>query len=151
VRAGRLGTWSATWSSGYRRSSPGRDWTWPRATSVDDDPAAAWGELAAALQAALDDPAVAGQEFDAGPPGRLTVEAAVGMLVTADVLIHTWDLARAGGRSVTLDPPTVAELEAGMEPLDEMLRASGHYGPRVPIAADAPAQDRLLAFMGRVP
>ena len=35
--------------------------------------------------------------------------------------------------------------------MDEMLRSSGHYGPKVAVSADAPAQDQLLAFTGRDP
>jgi hypothetical protein len=38
-----------------------------------------------------------------------------------------------------------------MEPLDEMLRASGQYGPKVEVAADASAVDRLMGFIGRDP
>ena len=38
-----------------------------------------------------------------------------------------------------------------MLPMDEVLRQSGHYGPRVEVPADADAQTRLLAFMGRRP
>ncbi len=33
------------------------------------------------------------REFDVGPPGVMTVEQAIGMLVVGDVLVHTWDLA----------------------------------------------------------
>ena len=40
---------------------------------------------------------------------------------------------------------------AGMQPLDEVLRASGQYGPKVPVPADAPAQDQLMGFIGRDP
>jgi hypothetical protein len=39
----------------------------------------------------------------------------------------------------------------GMAPMDEVLRASGHYGPRVAVPDDADAQTRLLAFIGRQP
>jgi hypothetical protein len=38
-----------------------------------------------------------------------------------------------------------------MEPYDEMLRASGQYGPRVEVPAGADEQTRLIAFMGRLP
>jgi hypothetical protein len=38
-----------------------------------------------------------------------------------------------------------------MEPIDDLLRASGQYGARVPVAADAPVQDRLIGFIGRDP
>ena len=42
---------------------------------VEDDPVAAWEALADGFQAMLDNPAVAAVEFDAGPPGRLSVES----------------------------------------------------------------------------
>lgn len=38
-----------------------------------------------------------------------------------------------------------------MEPLDDMLRASGHYGPRVTVADDTDDQTALIAFTGRHP
>lgn len=115
------------------------------------DPVAAWATFVDTLQSALDDPEVAGRRFDAGPPGELTVEAAIDMLVTGDVLVHTWDLARATGLDERLDEQVAAEMLAGMEPMDEMLRGSGHYGPKIEVPADADVQTRLLAFTGRRP
>jgi hypothetical protein len=38
-----------------------------------------------------------------------------------------------------------------MQPLDELLRTSGQYGPRVPVPEHARAQDQLVAFIGRDP
>jgi len=35
--------------------------------------------------------------------------------------------------------------------MDEALRRSGHYGPRVAVLDDADAQTRLLGFIGRTP
>lgn len=123
----------------------------PASTSVDDDPDRAWQGLAATLQAALDDPEVAARRFDAGPPGELSIEAAIGMLVTGDVLIHTWDLATATGLDDRLDAIAVSETLAGMVPLDEALRSSGHCGPRVAVGDDADDQTKLIAFTGRRP
>ena len=75
------------------------------------------------------------------------------MTCTPDVLIHTWDLARAAGLDERLDPDEVHRMLAGIETMppevDEAMRGSGHYGPRVEVAADADEQTRLLAFMGR--
>jgi uncharacterized protein (TIGR03086 family) len=119
--------------------------------SVDTDPAAAWASLVARLQTCLDDPDVACREFDAGPPGRLTVERAIDMLVTGDVLIHTWDLARAAGLDERLDAVFVHTMFEGMQPFDDILRASGHYGPKVAAPEGADEQTRLLAFTGRNP
>ena len=38
-----------------------------------------------------------------------------------------------------------------MEPRDQVLRASGQYGPRVEVPVDADAQTKLIAFVGRQP
>jgi uncharacterized protein (TIGR03086 family) len=121
--------------------------------SVDEDPAGAWAAVRDAIQAGLDDPAVAGRVEDCGPPGRLSFEAAVDMTGTPDVLIHTWDLATAAGITADLDADEVERMAAGIAQLppqvDEAMRASGHYGPRVAVPADADALTRVLAFNGR--
>jgi uncharacterized protein (TIGR03086 family) len=121
--------------------------------SVDTDPAAAWAVVCGAIQRALDDPSIAARVEDCGPPGRLSLEAAVDMTCTPDVLIHTWDLARATGLGDRLDPDEVHRQLAAVESMpaevDEAMRNSGHYGPRVAVAGDADEQTRLLAFMGR--
>lgn len=121
--------------------------------AVDDDPAGAWAAVRDAIQAALDDPAVAGRVADCGPPGRLSFEAAVDMTCTPDVLIHTWDLAVAVGVPPVLDPDEVARQAAGvamMPPeMDAAMRASGHFGARVEVPSDADDLTRLLAFYGR--
>ena len=45
----------------------------------------------------------------------------------------------------------MAALYEGMLPLDDMLRQSGQYGPRVEVPDDADVQTKLLAFIGRQP
>ncbi len=45
--------------------------------------------------------------------------------------MHTWDLARATGQDERLDPDFCAHLLSGMEQMEEVLRSSGQYGPRV--------------------
>lgn len=117
---------------------------------IADDPAGAWHAHAAAVQALLDGPDAAGK-FTHPQIGTLPVAAAIDQFYTTDVFLHTWDLARATGQDDRLDPTTCAELLAGMEPWDEVLRQSGQYGPKVPVPDDASAQDRLLGFIGRDP
>jgi uncharacterized protein (TIGR03086 family) len=117
---------------------------------VADHPAEAWARLDASLQAALDDPEVATREIDTGM-GTETVEHAIDGFCTGDVLLHTWDLARATGLDETLDPDQVHRMLAEMEPLDAALRNSGQYGPRVDVPAEADEQTRLIAFLGRQP
>jgi uncharacterized protein (TIGR03086 family) len=118
--------------------------------SVDDDPVGAWFALDSTLQVAVNDPAVVDAVRDTRM-GKATFGATLDQIVTPDILIHTWDLARATGLDETLDPVEVHRMAEGMEPLDEMLRTSGHYGPRVAAAEDADEQTRLLAFLGRRP
>ncbi|MBX3285541.1 MAG: TIGR03086 family protein [Actinobacteria bacterium] len=119
--------------------------------SVDDDPAGAWAAVRDRLQAALDDPATATKEAD-GPMGRASFEQTFSMIALSDVLIHTWDLARATGQDEALDASEVAGMVAGLaDAPEEAMRASGHFGPRVAVGPDASPQDQLLAFMGRQP
>jgi hypothetical protein len=61
------------------------------------------------------------------------------------------DLARATGLDERLDPDAVARMLDGIEPMDEALRSSGHYGPKVEVPEGADEQTRLLAFLGRTP
>lgn len=124
--------------------------TFPTGPTVDDDPVGAWATLHDSIRDALADPAVAAREFD-GPPGRMSIEQSIDMIVTGDILMHTWDLARATGLDETLDPVEVHHLFEGMVPYDEMLRGSGHYGPRVTVPDDADEQTKLIAFIGRDP
>jgi uncharacterized protein (TIGR03086 family) len=125
--------------------------TLPAGPSVDDDPRGAWRAQTDAVQALLDDPATAERVYDLPHIGRMPLGQAVAMIYTADVFMHRWDLARATGQDETLDPDKCAEMLAGMLPLDEVLRQSGQYGPRVAVPDDADVQTQLLAFIGRTP
>jgi uncharacterized protein (TIGR03086 family) len=123
----------------------------PPLPSVDDDPGAAWETLRRALQSVLDDPSESEREI-AGPMGPTTVAGAIDQFILGDVLVHTWDLARATGLDETLDPDEVQRMLAGMESVpEEVLVGSGHYGPRVAVPHDADAQTRLIAITGRQP
>jgi uncharacterized protein (TIGR03086 family) len=125
--------------------------TLPAGPSVDDDPVGAWRNQTDAVQALLDDPAAAEREHDLPHIGTMSLGQAVDMIYTSDVFLHRWDLARATGQDETLDPDKCASMLEGMLPMDEALRQSGQYGPRVDVPADADAQTRLLAFTGRTP
>jgi uncharacterized protein (TIGR03086 family) len=118
--------------------------------SVDEDPVAAWSALDAGLRSMLADRAVATREFDS-PMGRMTIEDGINTFCTGDVLVHTWDLARATGLDETLDAGEVHALFVSMEPADEALRSSGHFGPKVAVPDDADEQTKLIAFTGRRP
>lgn len=103
-----------------------------------------------AIQVVLADPVASAREFDSRA-GRMSVEQSIAMIVTGDVLIHTWDLARATGIDETLDPVEVHRMFEGAQPFDEILRSSGQFGARVTVPDSADEQTKLLAFMGRQP
>jgi uncharacterized protein (TIGR03086 family) len=118
---------------------------------VDDDPVVAWDAFAASVQALLDDPATGGRSFSNPHTGDLPLTRAVSQFFTADVFLHTWDLAVATGQDATLDPGRCLVMLEGMAPVEELMRASGQYGARVPVPDDADPQTRLLGFIGRDP
>lgn len=123
----------------------------PYGPPVDGDPAAAWQVHSDGVQAVLDDPETAGRELTNPHIGAMPVATAIDRFYTADVFMHTWDLARATGQDARLDPDFCAELLGGMEQIEDVMRASGQYGPRVEVPAGADVQTRLLGFIGRDP
>ena len=114
---------------------------------VADD--ADWATVRAALDAALADPAnLAGEAEQMGGMPK----AAVAGLVTTDLLVHSWDLARAIGADETLPEEAAASTMMGLQRMpEEMLRGERMFGPAVEVAEDASAQDKLIGFVGRQP
>ncbi len=123
----------------------------PRGPGADDAPVATWQVHSDAVQALLDDPATAGRVLSNPHIGDVPLDRAIDQFYTADVFMHTWDLARATGQDDRLDPDFCAGMLAGMEPMEDVMRSSGQYGARVPVPEDADAQTRLLGFIGRNP
>jgi len=123
----------------------------PEGPSVDDDPVGAWTALSSGIQDLLDDPSTSAPVITHPHVGAHRLDEAVATFFLGDILIHTWDLARAGGLDETLDPEVVHDMLVAMEPLDDVLRSSGQYGARVAVAVDANEQTRLIAFSGRQP
>jgi uncharacterized protein (TIGR03086 family) len=66
-----------------------------------------------------------------------------------DVLIHGWDVATSTGQDTTLDPDLVEACFAVIEPQMDMLAASGMFGDRIDVPADAGRQAQLLGLLGR--
>jgi len=137
------------WFPGFLASGAGI--TLPQGPDVDDDPVQAWRTMSDGVQAVLDDPASADRTLVNPHIGEVALPRAVAQFFTADVFMHTWDLARATGQDETLDPERCTVMLEGMEPLDDVLRSSGQYGPKVEVPADADVQTRMLAFIGRDP
>jgi uncharacterized protein (TIGR03086 family) len=83
--------------------------------------------------------------------GEMPLADALDRFYVADVVMHTWDLARASGQDDRLDPDFCEQAVTGMEPMADVLVASGQFGPRVPVPHDADAQTRLIGLIGRRP
>ncbi|MCU1487185.1 MAG: hypothetical protein JWN67_3931 [Actinomycetia bacterium] len=137
------------WFPAFLTSASGP--TLPVGPAVEDDPVGAWTAMSDGVQALLDDDAVSATEINHPYAGAHRLDDAIATFLLGDVAIHTWDIARAAGLDERLDPEVVHDMLIGMEPLDDVLRASGQYGPRVEVPPDADEQTRLLAFTGRQP
>jgi uncharacterized protein (TIGR03086 family) len=118
--------------------------------TADEDPLRAWAYVRDAMQAALDDPEIAGREHE-GMFGRSRWDASVDRFINTDVLIHTWDLARALGVDDRLDADEVKVAFETARGYGDAARNPQTFGPEVPAPPGADEQDRLLAFVGRDP
>lgn len=119
--------------------------------SVDEDPVGAWRALDVQVQALLDDPATAEVTLAIPYADPMPLPPGIVQFFSGDVFMHAWDLARATDQDATLDPARCAEMLAGMEPIEELMRSSGQFGARVEVPEDADPQTRLLGFIGRDP
>ena len=117
--------------------------------SVDDDPLGAWSAVRDQMQADLDDPASAAEEYD-GRFGRSSFAAAVDGFVCFDLVVHGWDLARATGQDDTIDPRRGRADPAMVTAMGDDAGERCHPAARRP-AARRLAQDRLLCALGRRP
>lgn len=66
-----------------------------------------------------------------------------------DIVIHTWDLARAAGGDEVLPAHLVTAATAALARLPQSIRERGLYDDVLEVPADATDQDRLLALAGR--
>jgi hypothetical protein len=115
---------------------------------VRADPVAAWTGHSAAVQALF---AEGDRCFVHPYTEEHPLSEVLDKFYTADVFMHTWVLARAAGIEPDLDPGRCTELLHSMEPIEEVLRSSGEYGPPVEIDAAASPQNKLIAFINRDP
>ena len=70
-----------------------------------------------------------------------------------DLTVHAWDLARAIGQDLSLDPDLVAVVWGNVEPMLGFIATTGVFGagPSGTVPDDAPLERRLLDAMGRRP
>ncbi|TWF77452.1 uncharacterized protein (TIGR03086 family) [Pseudonocardia hierapolitana] len=125
------------------------------------DPVTDFRAARAVVEEVLADPELSGQEADT-PTGRMTVAEQIDRVVSDDLVLHGWDLARATGQDEVMDPADVERLWASTSAIPpevmESYRTPGAFGPdvevfgpEVAVPEDAPLQDRLLGLIGRNP
>jgi uncharacterized protein (TIGR03086 family) len=113
------------------------------------DPKATWMAVRDDAMTVLRKPGVLEQTMP-GRGGEVPVEMSVGIRL-GDLIVHTWDLARATGGDERLDADTAAIVLERLKPNDEILRSSGTFGPKVDPPQGADAAVELLCFTGRRP
>lgn len=119
----------------------------------DADPRVRWPPVRDAVQAVLDDPALAGQEYD-GYFGRTSIGASLDRFYASDLTVHRWDVARGAGLTplATIDDAEIAMLRDELGGIDEaIMRSPGLFDAPVAVADDASPTDRLVAWLGRDP
>lgn len=139
----------AAWAQVFAAGSSERPFEGdPLAPPTVADPAAAFRSAAAEIvqgwrEHGLDREVRA---FTGTSPGEMVFN-----MTLMEYLMHGWDLATATGQVLEYTEPEAEEALRRAEAtlLDEYRGAA--FGPRVPIAADAPALDRFVAFLGRDP
>jgi uncharacterized protein (TIGR03086 family) len=115
-----------------------------------DDPLAAFQAARADVEEVLDDPALAGTEYD-GQFGTTKVENTIDQFMAFDLVVHGWDLARATGHDETIAPAEVDRTWEMAQGMGENMRKYGVTGPEVDVPDGASKQDRLLGLLGREP
>ena len=133
------------------------DRTLSPAPSLDEDPVASFRAARADVEAILADPALAATEC-ATPMGTMSLAEHIDGVVSEDMVLHGWDLARATGQDDTIDPVELDRLWPGVQQIPDEMRIPEHFGPgivvfgpAVPVPDDAPIQDRVLGLLGRDP
>ena len=132
-------TWSTTYADRVGLSAPSEHSDGHRSDDGTGHPAAQrLRELAAVM--------VTGYRSDSDGSRGLPLG-----IVLLDYLGHTWDLAVATGQELRVPDSAVDRaLEAGRTMLTPESRGDS-FAPEVPVADDATALERLVAFLGRDP
>jgi uncharacterized protein (TIGR03086 family) len=120
----------------------------PKPVGAEEDVRRAWEDAFAAVDEITGDPETVAKEID-GPFGRMPLGEIIGRFVTMDLLVHTWDLARAVGADDELDEESVRRAYEVLKPMDAMIRQPNAFGPKLEPPPGADLQTEFLSFVGR--
>ncbi len=116
---------------------------------------AIWSTEIGAATVAWSDPESLTRQIEL--PWATMAGAEVLTMYLSELVVHTWDLARATGQTVAFDPAAVeTSLVFMRQALPAEIRSTDGadevpFAPVVDIAADAPLLDQLVAWTGRHP
>ena len=99
--------------------------------------------------AAWADPAA--WERDLNVMGTPTPAADVASLLLAELVLHGWDLAAGTGQSYTVGDKAAKAALTAVAANAELFRQYKGFAEPVPVVADAPVLERVLALSGRDP
>lgn len=120
------------------------------APSDVSDPAAAFGAQTVAVQALLDGPD-ASRVLTTQMFGEIPLDALINQFYTADIFMHSWDLARSNGITPDLDPGFAKGLREGLASMGPMLTESGQFGTPIEVPEGTDEVVALMAFIHRDP
>lgn len=116
---------------------------------LGDHPAVSWDRAASAAKAAFGEPGAldrtARLSYGDTPAGAYCAQ------LTADVVVHAWDLSRGIGADETLPADLVESTANEVSPYAAGLAKSGLFASPVEPPPGADAQAKLLCLLGRRP
>ncbi|MFJ8692960.1 TIGR03086 family metal-binding protein [Streptomyces roseolilacinus] len=116
---------------------------------LGDDPVAAWDRAAAAARDAFREEGALDRTVSLSSGD--TAATAYCSQMTADAVVHSWDLSRAIGAEERIPPALVDFALQEFAPYADSLSSSGLFADPVPPAPGADAQTKLLNALGRRP
>jgi uncharacterized protein (TIGR03086 family) len=114
---------------------------------LGNNPLSAWRGTALAAIRAFSGPGVLEKRY-AHPVGHITGRRIIGFRIS-DSLVHAWDIARARGDDLLLDPEIAEYCIDFWQPMAAGLPASGFFAAALAPPADADPGRRLLSLLGR--
>ena len=118
------------------------------ATDLDHAPAD-FDHYAGAVQSKLAEPKVLGSTVH--HPARDVQGHDLLGYALVEWVIHAWDLGRAGGRGLTIQPALAQAIYDRILPAVERLREMGAFEPAMEVPANAGSVKKLLGLLGRSP
>jgi uncharacterized protein (TIGR03086 family) len=103
------------------------------------------------MHAMLSAPDRAAARLPGGPLGPVPAGQAADVIGIMELLVHTWDLARATGGDERLAPELVARTHLALLPHYANLQATGAFAPSISAPGNADPQAAFLYFTGRRP